>query len=376
MTPDSDRPAAYVALVLGGYGNFGKRISASLSAAGIRVIIAGRSAERARDLAAQLAGASAMAVDIRDSALAERIRSSGAHLVIHTSGPFQGQDYGVAEACIQAGVDYLDLADDRRFVTCFTVLDEAARAAGVALVSGASSVPGLSSAVVDEHLPRFSQIHTIRHAIAPGNRAERGEATVRAILSYTGRPFSRWEAGRWRTVYGWQDLRRQDFGPGIGRRWLASCDIPDLALFPERYGGVSDVVFHAGLELPLLHLGLWLMSWATRARLVDNWSRYSAAITRMSRWLEGMGSDAGAMAVSLEGVGHDGEPLALRWTLSAGSGNGPYIPTVPAVILARRFASGRRPAPGAGPCLGLFTLAEFTETVQAWDIGQRVELWP
>ena len=37
-------------------------------------------------------------------------------LVIHTVGPFQQQDFAVAQAAIAAGAHYCDLADARRFV--------------------------------------------------------------------------------------------------------------------------------------------------------------------------------------------------------------------------------------------------------------------
>ena len=46
-------------------------------------------------------------------------------------------------ACIAAGAHYLDLADARDFVARIGTLDAAARAAGVAIISGASSVPAL-----------------------------------------------------------------------------------------------------------------------------------------------------------------------------------------------------------------------------------------
>jgi short subunit dehydrogenase-like uncharacterized protein len=55
----------------------------------------------------------------------------GAELVIHTAGPFQGQDYGVVAAAVAAaGAHYIDLADGRRFVCDFpAALDAAFREA-------------------------------------------------------------------------------------------------------------------------------------------------------------------------------------------------------------------------------------------------------
>ena len=88
------------------------------------------------------------------------IRRSKPNLVIHTCGPYQGQNYQVAEQCIERGVNYVDLADGRDFVCDFEKLNEKAKRANVLAICGASTVPGLSSCVVDHFLERdFSQIY-------------------------------------------------------------------------------------------------------------------------------------------------------------------------------------------------------------------------
>ena len=95
----------YAVLILGGYGNFGRRVAARLASSDrIRLLIAGRSEDRASAFATKLcsdnplAQAEAYPLDILSGELVSRIRASAARLVIHTSGPFQGQDYRVAEA--------------------------------------------------------------------------------------------------------------------------------------------------------------------------------------------------------------------------------------------------------------------------------------
>lgn len=365
-------------LVLGGYGNFGKRISHALAGVdGLQVIVAGRNARKASELA-QLLGANveSASLDIGSTQFGDRLRQLQARLVIHACGPFQQRNYDIAAACIAAGVHYVDLADDRRFVADIESLDGDAQAQRVLIVSGASSVPGLSSAVVDEYLPRFGALNEIRIAIAPGNRAERGEATVGSIMSYTGQPFTRWERSRWVRVFGWQDIHVYDFPPPVGRRWLANCDIPDLQLFPQRYPGVATVTFHAGLELGILHLGTWAMSVLARVRIVKSWMPYTRQITRMARWFEFFGSDAGAMFVILRGTDHDGAPLTLRWTLLAEEGHGPEIPSIAAIVLAKKLAAGTLQAVGAKPCMGFFTLAEFMHELRAWNVRYQLDALP
>ena len=205
-------------VILGGYGNFGKRIAESLlDIKGIALLIAGRSIDKACALCDKWAKSSPgsllkpIVLDINASHFEEDLRALSPFIVIHTGGPFQGQDYRVPQACINVGTHYIDLADDRRFVCDITQLHQAAKDKGVLVVSGASSVPGLSSTVIDHYLPRFQTLETIDFAISPGNKAERGEATIRAILSYTGHPFKILRDKRWVNVYGWGESRKRDF---------------------------------------------------------------------------------------------------------------------------------------------------------------------
>lgn len=74
-----------------------------------------------------------------------------------------------ADPAIGAGAHDVDLADGRPFVEGFPAArDGAARDANVLAYCGASSVPALSSAVVDAYIGRFRALHSIHTIIAPG----------------------------------------------------------------------------------------------------------------------------------------------------------------------------------------------------------------
>ncbi len=372
----------FSALVMGGAGVFGSSICRMLAERGdMQIIVAGRSSRRAEDTAGRIrshhpeADIRAMACD-KTTALTAALRRSGADLLIDAAGPFQGRDYAVAESCIAQGVHYIDLADARDFVTGFERLDAAARAAGVLAVSGASSVPGLSSAAADQLSRDLAAVERIAIAILPGNRAPRGQAVVVAILGYVGQPIPGWRDGARVILRGWQNLRRVRLrlpeGTDLGRRWAAACDVPDTVLFPKRYAGVSTVTFHAGLELGLMHFGLWALSWPVRWGLLRSLTPLAPLAYRIAVALERWGTDRGGMMVELRGSRSDGTVANRRWTLIAESGDGPQVPAVPAVILAGKLAGGWA-VTGAVPCLGLFDLAEFERAVTGLDIRCAAE---
>jgi len=131
-------------LIIGGYGNFGSYIARALATdPNVSLLIGGRSKRKADAFAASLSAANpafGCALDI-DEPIDQRLREIGPDIVIHTTGPFQLQDHRVARAAIGAGAHYLDLADARQFVTTIAELDDKAKSAGVAVISGASSVP-------------------------------------------------------------------------------------------------------------------------------------------------------------------------------------------------------------------------------------------
>ena len=361
-------------LVLGGYGFFGQRISAALaSSTSLRLLSGGRDLGRAR-AAARATGIpveQAVALDAHAPDLAEKLRRLQVNILIHTAGPFQGQDYAVARAAIDASCHYIDLADGRQFVAGITALNTAAAAAGVTVISGASSVPALSSAVVDRYLPRFRRLESIAMGISSGARAP-GLATVRGVFSYGGKPIRTWRNQAWSATHGWMDLRRHRFPEPLGKRWLGSCDVPDLELFPLRYPTVKTVTFQAGFASDLGHLVVWSLAGLVRAGVLTDMRGFAKPLNRLSRWVESVVSDMGGMFVRLAGEGIDAAPASLTWNLIARQNHGPHIPCGAAIALARKIASGAPLPTGAMPCMGLLTVEEFLEPLRDLDISEKV----
>lgn len=359
-------------LILGSTGAFGAKIAERLATSdAIDLIFAGRTGAT---LAAQAdAFAKVAARSVRTAVLdadllqASDLTGRGVDLLINASGPYQAGCYGAARAAVAAGCHYIDLADSRPFVVGFKDLDDAARAAGVLAVSGASSVPGLSSAVVGEYRDRFATLREIDIAISPGNAFDPGVATVASVLGGVGQPMRMLRGGDWRTVYGWQGLRRQSFGDA-GRRWLGYIDVPDLALMPSYGASLESVQFQAGLEVSLFHLGLWCASWPVRWGLVSSLAPLAPHLLAIKRRFHWLGSDRGGMSVTMRGLDLNGTPIEISWLLVARRNHGPYVPALTAVALARRLASGVETRRGAWPCHGVVRLDDILAEAQGLDI--------
>lgn len=360
-------------VVLGGYGNFGMRICRALARSGIEVIAAGRDPDSGYRNGSFDARIDRARIDILDPQMPVALRELSPHAVIHCVGPFQGQDYRVASASLAAGAHYIDLADGRSFVADFAAtVDPIARKAGLLAVTGASTLPALSSAVVDALAYRFSSIEEIQLVIAPAQRAPRGAATMKAVFSYLGKPFKWLEDGSWQLAYGWQELRRVKLA-GMNIRWAAACDVPDLQVLPTRYPTVRTVQFRAALELGMQHFFLAAAAQLIRSGIPMPLDRWAAPLDRIASWLDRLGSECGGMLVSVTGTQFDGTKRRVEWHLLAGSNHGPEIPCMPATLLTNKLRSGNIAARGAMPCMGLLTLDDFAPEFARWGMQTRLE---
>src|SRR5690242_16546316 len=129
-------------LILGGYGTFGGRLAQLLAdEPRLTLLIAGRARDKAETFCKPLpatARLEPLAFDREDDVEAA-LAAAKPDLVVDASGPFQayaGDPYRLVRACLSRGIDYLDLADGSDFVKGIAQFDAAAKARGVAILSG------------------------------------------------------------------------------------------------------------------------------------------------------------------------------------------------------------------------------------------------
>ena len=182
------------------------------------------------------------------------------------------------------------------------------------------------------------------------------------------KPFTTLVDGASRTIYGWQDLHAEIY-PDLGRRLFGNCDIPDLELFPTRYPELKTVRFAAGAEMPVLHVGLWLLSWLVRWRVVVSLEKLAPALLKIAFLFDSFGSSRSGFHMYLSGVGQDGAPKREVFHIIARSGHGPYIPCMPSILLAKGLAAGSITAVGARPCLDLIDLNTYRQALGGLDIS-------
>jgi hypothetical protein len=238
----------------------------------------------------------------------------------------------------------------------------------VLVVSGASTVPGLSSAVLDHYKKDFATMDSLIYGISPGQKAPRGLATTDSILTYLGKPLKPWANNK--VCFGWQDIYRQEY-PELGKRWMANCDIPDLDLFSERYG-LKNIRFGAGMENGMLHFGMFFISYLVRFGLPLNLPKHAKFLLATSHVFDPLGTSSGGMHMLIKGTNKQGKPIEIKWFIIAKDNDGPQIPCVPAIILSKKIIQDKLHMSGAMPCVGMITLDEYMKELEGFSIKQHV----
>jgi saccharopine dehydrogenase-like NADP-dependent oxidoreductase len=365
-------------LIVGGYGTFGGRIVELLeSTPGLTLVIAGRSRERARSYCASRSGTRAMleaAVFDRNGDAVTQLQSLRPDILIDASGPFQAYGetrYRLVEACLAEGVSYLDLADGSDFVDGVAQFDERARAAGIFVLSGASSFPVLTAAVMRRLSAGLARVDSIRGGIAPSPFAGVGENVIRAIAGYAGQPVCLVRDGASATGYPFTEQMRFTIAPPgrlpLRNTLFSLVDVPDLRALVKLWPGTKRIWMGAGPVPEILHHALIALSWLVRRRVTAGLSPLAPLmhfVTNRLRW----GEHRGGMFVEVEGVAAAGGAAKRSWHLVAEGDDGPLIPSMAVQAIVRRVTGGRAPSPGARAAVQDLELDDYEKLFEGRQI--------
>ncbi|HEV2515055.1 MAG TPA: DUF4166 domain-containing protein [Devosia sp.] len=362
-------------LIVGGAGVFGSRLARLLARrGGFRVSLGGRTEKRAQALQRELRGIDEQGeygfvlID-RDRIGVERLKEIDCDVVVDCSGPFQLSGTQLIEAAIGARCHYVDIADSRAFVAGVAKFDSAARAVAISVISGASSTPGLTHAVLDHLTSAWLAVDSVDVAIVPGNKTPKGRSVIEGILSWVGQPVRVFREAGWERGRGWSGGRWVQI-EGLPPRRAMLAEVPDLDLLPARFAPRIRAGFDAGMELPVLNWLIGVAAVPVRWGLVRSAGVFAGLGTQIALWLDRFGTADGGMLVEAAGQDARGEPRVVRWWLRAANGDGPYVPVLPAAALIEALTFGGRLRGGARAAAGVVSL----EQIKPWLDGLAIEI--
>ncbi|MBP9891359.1 MAG: saccharopine dehydrogenase NADP-binding domain-containing protein [Planctomycetes bacterium] len=316
-------------VVFGGYGVFGSLVARGLHEGGLRVAIAGRDESRAKAWASALGGTGGIVRGLRaDVGNLDSCKAAlqGAMVAVNCSGPFRATNAQLIDACLELGVHYVDIADDRAWARRVYDFDDRFREKGLTLAWGCSSFPGISGALASA-LAEGATVPPVRVrcSLFIGNRNPKGFAAIRSAVGMIGAPIEAPQG----TIKGWSNFERVELPAPFGARRLLNAQAPDYDVM-ARLLGAKHVTVKAGFELRISNLLFRCM-----AACGPIWGATTARIL----WLAGMplgwlGRSGGAIVVELFYASH-----TRRGYASGGTG-AQKLAAWPAVLAARALCAG------------------------------------
>ena len=371
-------------LILGGYGAFGGRLAVLLSdITQLKIVICGRNLARATAFCKSYHGLAQIRprqLDRRD--ITEGLAAECPDLVVDASGPFQdyGDDrYRVIKACIVAKTNYLDFADAADFVFGVTQFDSHAKAVGIYVLSGVSSFPVLTAAVLRE-MAKSMDIVSVVGGIAPSPYAGIGLNVMRAVLGYAGKPVKLLRDGAQIEAPGLTESMRFTIAvPGkrpLRNIHFSLVDVPDLQVIPPEHQSMKDLWMGAGPVPESLHRILNLLAKARAKFSLPSLMPLSALFHKLLNLMK-WGEHRGGMFVRARGV-KDGQDVEMSWHLLAEGDDGPLIPSMAIEAIIRKSLALQQPYPGARPATRALDLADYEVLFEGRTIfdGMRKQLPP
>ncbi len=238
-------------IVLGGAGDMGSRAveDLALSAGVRRVTIADRNVAAARQIAERLTGQGAE-VDIRPvdannhQELVEAMR--GYDVAASALGPFHLFEAKLVRAAIEAGVPYASICDEWEAAgVAIDHFDEPARNAGVTVITGLGTSPGLSNLGIRYLADQMDRVRRADISVFQPLKAGGGEAVVRHMLHIITGQVVAWRGGKRVMLPACSEERMIEF-PRFGaiKAWNMGHSEPETV--PRFIPGIEEVNFFMG----------------------------------------------------------------------------------------------------------------------------------
>jgi saccharopine dehydrogenase (NAD+, L-lysine-forming) len=162
-------------------------------------------------------------------------------LVVCTLGPFYKFGDRIVRACIEAGVNYLDIDDDFDSTRECLELDEQARAAGILAVKGCGASPGITNMLAKYAADKLDSVDDIRIFWGQSGIDPTGSGAMLHWFHITADMIPVYRDGKWVDVRGFTDPEEVDFLPPIGRMKCYYTGHPEPVSLPRYVKGVKNV---------------------------------------------------------------------------------------------------------------------------------------
>jgi NAD(P)-dependent dehydrogenase (short-subunit alcohol dehydrogenase family) len=308
-------------IILGGLGQFGRTAASELKRLGVSAIIASRR------------GAADLKLDANDlSSIRSTLRKDD--VVLDAAGPYYARSTALVDAAIELGFHIVDLNDDLKYAHSIAEFESDIVAAGICVLSSASSVSAISAAVVRHSGVTVPQ--RVTAFLAPASRHTANAGTALSLLRSVGRPVQVFRNGQMREAIGWSETKRFSFPWPVGRIAGRLFESADAFYLPRIWRSLNDVDMYVDTNTLGVNSLLQLAALSQPIR---------KALTRqvnLGTWLaKRLGSSAGGIGYEVQRPDGSAARMAI-----VGATTSFLTAIAPAVLAARAIALDHFPHRG------------------------------
>jgi saccharopine dehydrogenase (NAD+, L-lysine-forming) len=249
----------------------------------------------------------------------------------------------VVHACLEAGVDYLDIQFSTRKLKSLYAAKEEIEQAGLCFVTEAGYHPGLPAALVSYAAEKLDVLESAVTAgylnIGPGvPYTDAVDELMEAFIDYNAQVYKN---GAWTRPSQWE-MTRFDFGPGIGPRTCYSMFFEELRLLPEMYPTLKNAGFYISgsswiadlLLTPIVMVGLKLAP-----------KRGLKPLGKLTWWAMKQSKPPYGVMIAIDASGQkDNQPASVH--ASVAHPDGYELTAIPVVAYLKQWLDGSRRRPG------------------------------
>ena len=353
-------------LITGGYGTVGRRVAADLAPDyPDRVLVAGRSAERAARLAVELGhGVRGRRVDVRDPDSVEAALD-GVGLVVSC---IDQPEPHLLRAAIGRGLAYTDIAPHLMTRRPTEAMNAEAAQSGARIVLGTGLAPGISSLLARLGADRVGAVESVEVGVLLSAGDAYGPASRKYIMEEIAMAYTVHIEGREVPMRPFSGSARLNFPPPSGERTAYPFPFSDQVYFPETLGArtaITRLVLDPPWLGTLLAALVRLRVTAVLRRRGSSQERVQRLIGRLQRRYEGR--DWYGVVVDVRGArGRVRASLVGR-----GQARGTAIG---AAAVVRALAEGEVDQPGIWLAEQVVRPGSFFERLAAQGLVPRVEV--
>ena len=289
------------------------------------------------------------------------------NLVVHCAGPFHHRDGRVLQACIDSGVDYVDVSDHRSFYEQVINYSEKAIASNTTAILNTGIFPGISNSMVKQGIEQFDKSQKIHLSYVVGGSGGAGLTVMRTTFLGLRNKFSALINGKWQDILPYTKREVIEFPKPYGKTGVYWFDMPETYTFTKsfevdtvvtKFGSIPDWYNH----LTWITAHIFPENWVTSPQGIEFFSQVSYAMTKVTDRFSGIGV---AMRAEITGE-KDGKQQKYCATMvhentaiAAGAGTG---------AIAQLILEDKLKKPGIYPVEQALSTPLFIDTMKSRNI--------